>query len=124
VWLVNTGWTGGPYGAGERMRIDHTRNMVRAALSGALDDVPYEPDPVFGVEVPLRVPDVPDEVLRPRGTWADPTAYDVKARELAEMFVENFEDYADGVSEAVRGAGPKVERPQRERIRTDEAPTD
>jgi phosphoenolpyruvate carboxykinase (ATP) len=106
------------------MRIDHTRNMVRAALSGALDDVPYEPDPVFGIEVPLRVPDVPDEVLRPRGTWADPTAYDVKARELAEMFVENFEDYADGVSEAVRRAGPKVERPQRERVRTDEAPTD
>jgi phosphoenolpyruvate carboxykinase (ATP) len=124
VWLVNTGWTGGPYGVGERLRIDHTRNMVRAALSGALTDVPYEPDPVFGIDVPLRVPGVPARVLRPRETWADPSAYDLKARELAELFVENFEDYAGGVSEPVRGAGPRVDRPQRQRIRIDEAPTD
>src|SRR6188508_2609122 len=83
VWLVNTGWTGGPYGTGERMRIDHTRTMVRAALSGALDRVPYEPDPVFGIEVPTEVPGVPSEILRPRDTWPDPAAYDAKARELA-----------------------------------------
>ena len=69
VWLVNTGWTGGPYGIGERMRIDHTRTMVRAALSGALDKVKYEDDPIFGVAVPTSVPGVPSEVLRPRSTW-------------------------------------------------------
>ena len=106
VWLVNTGWTGGPFGEGHRMRIDHTRNIVRAALSGALADVPYEVDPIFGVEVPTIVPDVPSDVLRPRDTWADPDAYDAKARELAAMFVENFAAYADGVSDAVRAAGP------------------
>ncbi|MBW3613257.1 MAG: phosphoenolpyruvate carboxykinase (ATP), partial [Chloroflexi bacterium] len=109
VWLVNTGWTGGPYGTGERMRIDHTRTMVRAALQGKLADVEYELDPVFGVEVPLHVPGVPDEVLRPRDTWPDPDAYDAKARELARMFAENFETYADGVSAEVRSAGPRVD---------------
>jgi phosphoenolpyruvate carboxykinase (ATP) len=126
VWLVNTGWTGGPYGIGERMRIDHTRTMVRAALSGALDKVKYEEDPIFGVAVPTSVPGVPSDVLRPRSTWTDPAAYDEKARELAHMFAENFEDYSDGVSDAVRAAGPRVEaiadRPKR--IRRDEAPTD
>ncbi|MDQ4036674.1 MAG: phosphoenolpyruvate carboxykinase (ATP) [Chloroflexota bacterium] len=111
VWLVNTGWTGGPYGTGERMGIDHTRTMVRAALGGALADVPYETDPVFGVEVPTLVPGVPDEILRPRATWADPVAYDAQARELAAMFVENFADYADGVPPEVRAAGPRLELP-------------
>jgi phosphoenolpyruvate carboxykinase (ATP) len=109
VWLVNTGWTGGPVGTGERMAIDHTRIMVRAALSGALADVPYETDPVFGASVPTHVPGVPDEILRPRATWPDPVAYDAKAGELAAMFADNFTDYADGVSEAVRTAGPRVE---------------
>jgi phosphoenolpyruvate carboxykinase (ATP) len=108
VWLVNTGWTGGPYGTGERMRIDHTRNMVRAALSGALADVSYETDPVFGVAVPTTVPGVPDDILRPRNTWPDGDAYDAKARELAAMFVANFAAYADGVDESVRDAGPSV----------------
>jgi phosphoenolpyruvate carboxykinase (ATP) len=110
VWLVNTGWTGGPYGTGERMRIDHTRVMVRAALQGRLADVEYELDPVFGVEVPLQVPGVPDEVLRPRDTWPDPEAYDAKARELASMFAANFEAYADGVPDEVRAAGPRLDR--------------
>jgi phosphoenolpyruvate carboxykinase (ATP) len=108
VWLVNTGWTGGPHGIGERMRIDHTRVMVRAALSGALDDVEYEVDPVFGVEVPTSVPGVPSDILRPRDTWPDPDAYDAKANELAGMFVDNFAVYADGVDEDVRAAGPRV----------------
>jgi phosphoenolpyruvate carboxykinase (ATP) len=108
VWLVNTGWTGGPYGTGERMRIDHTRTMVRAALSGALADVEYDLDPIFGVEVPLSVPGVPDDILHPRSTWADPEAYDAKAQELAAMFVENFSVYADGVDPEVRDAGPRV----------------
>jgi phosphoenolpyruvate carboxykinase (ATP) len=107
-WLVNTGWTGGPVGVGHRMAIDATRNMVRAALNGQLRDVEYEVDPVFGVEVPKSVPGVPTEVLRPRDTWADKDAYDAKARELARMFAENFKDYEDGVSEAVRQAGPRI----------------
>jgi phosphoenolpyruvate carboxykinase (ATP) len=109
VWLVNTGWTGGPYGTGQRMSIDHTRTMVRAALRGMLASVGYEVDPVFGVEVPVTVPGVPDEVLRPRDTWPDPTAYDAKARELAAMFADNFSAYADGVDENVRTAGPRIE---------------
>ncbi|MEO5704629.1 MAG: phosphoenolpyruvate carboxykinase (ATP) [Candidatus Limnocylindrales bacterium] len=106
VWLVNTGWTGGPYGVGTRMNIDHTRNMVRAALSGALRDVPTVLDPIFRVAVPVEVPGVPTEVLVPRNTWADPDAYDTAARKIAHMFHENFEAYASGVSEAIRDAGP------------------
>ncbi|HEY7970518.1 MAG TPA: phosphoenolpyruvate carboxykinase (ATP) [Candidatus Limnocylindrales bacterium] len=109
AWLVNTGWTGGPYGTGERMNINHTRSMVRAALSGALDDVEFELDPVFGVEVPRTCPDVPSGVLRPRATWADGAAYDRQAGALARMFVENFAAYADGVSDAVRAAGPRAD---------------
>jgi phosphoenolpyruvate carboxykinase (ATP) len=108
AWLVNTGWTGGPYGTGERMNIIHTRSMVRAALSGALDDVATVPDPIFGVEVPTSCPDVPAEVLQPRSTWADPEAYDREAAALARMFHENFAAYADGVPESVRRAGPVV----------------
>ncbi len=106
VWLVNTGWTGGPYGTGERMNIAHTRNMVRAALSGALADVPTQVDPVFGLAIPVAVPGVPTDVLTPRDTWADPSAYDVAARRIAGMFHANFESYADGVGPEVRAAGP------------------
>jgi phosphoenolpyruvate carboxykinase (ATP) len=109
VWLVNTGWTGGPYGTGERMRIDHTRTMVRAALQGRLAHVDYELDPVFGVEVPTSVPGVPSEVLRPRDTWPDKAAYDAKAAELAAMFTENFAAYADGVPAEVVAAGPVID---------------
>jgi phosphoenolpyruvate carboxykinase (ATP) len=108
VWLVNTGWTGGPYGTGYRMNINHTRQMVRAALDGLLDGVPTRSDPVFRVEVPLAVPDVPAEVLDPRSTWADPEAYDRLAAELAGMFEANFAAYADGVSAAIRNAGPRA----------------
>jgi phosphoenolpyruvate carboxykinase (ATP) len=108
AWLVNTGWTGGPYGTGERMNINHTRSMVRAALSGALDGVPTVVDPIFGVEVPTTCPGVPAEVLQPRSTWADGAAYDRQARALARMFAENFDAYADGVSAGVRAAGPTV----------------
>jgi phosphoenolpyruvate carboxykinase (ATP) len=106
VWLVNTGWTGGTYGTGERMAIDHTRNMVRAAINGELEGVATVEDPVFRVAVPVSVPGVPDAVLVPRATWADPIAYDATARRLATMFHENFAKYADGVSEAIRHAGP------------------
>jgi phosphoenolpyruvate carboxykinase (ATP) len=82
--------------------------MVRAALSGALDDVEYETDPVFGVEVPTSCPDVPAEFLRPRDTWPDGEAYDRQAASLARMFAENFAAFADGVSESVRASGPRV----------------
>jgi phosphoenolpyruvate carboxykinase (ATP) len=109
AWLVNTGWTGGPYGTGERMDINHTRSMVRAALDGRLDGVPTVTDPIFGVEVPTSCPDVPSELLQPRTTWADPDAYDRQARALAHMFVENFAAYADGVSPSVRAAGPRID---------------
>ena len=127
VWLVNTGWTGGPYGTGQRMGIDHTRTMVRAALQGKLADVPYETDPTFGMAVPTVVPGVPSEVLRPRDTWTDTAAYDAKARELAAMFADNFAAYADGVAEGVRTAGPRVDASSKmpsSAIKTDEAPTD
>ena len=108
AWLVSTGWTGGPYGTGQRMNITHTRNMVRAALDGRLDGVPTVTDPVFGVEVPTSCPGVPEEVLQPRGTWPDPAAYDRQAGELARMFVENFRRFEDGVTEGIRSAGPRI----------------
>jgi len=106
-WLVNTGWTGGPYGVGHRMKLDYTRAMVTAALSGALDDVETRIDPVFGLRIPVRVPGVPDEVLDPRSTWSDPAAYDAQAAQLAAMFRENFKKFEAQVSEAVRAAGPR-----------------
>ena len=108
AWLVNTGWTGGPYGHGHRMDITHTRQMVRAALNGHLADVPTRTDPIFGFEVPVHVPDVPEYVLWPRETWSDPDAYDRQARKLALMFVENFRQFEDGVSSAVAAAGPRA----------------
>jgi phosphoenolpyruvate carboxykinase (ATP) len=109
VWMVNTGWTGGPYGVGQRMDIQQTRDMVRAALDGALEGVPTVTDPVFGVRVPTAVPGVPSEVLMPRATWSDGDAYDVQARKLARMFVENFERFTDRVSPEVAGSGPRVD---------------
>ena len=106
VWLVNTGWTGGRYGIGSRMKLGYTRAMLAAALEGRLDDAPHTVDPVFGLQVPSRVPGVPDEVLLPRGTWADGSQYDAAAAELAAMFKSNFERFAGGASAAVRAAGP------------------
>jgi len=106
VWWINTGWSGGPYGVGERMSIEHTRAIVNACLDGRLSGVPTRAHPVFGVAVPERCPGVPDEVLEPRNTWADKGAYDRQARMLAARFAENFEKYADEVSEEVKSAGP------------------
>ncbi len=108
VWLVNTGWTGGPYGTGERMNIAYTRAMVRAALDGRLAKATTRTDPVFGFEVPRTCPDVPTEFLDPRATWADKEAYDRQAAHLATMFGANFEAYASGTSGAIRAAGPSV----------------
>jgi phosphoenolpyruvate carboxykinase (ATP) len=106
VWLVNTGWTGGPYGVGSRMKIAHTRAMINAALSGALDNVGYERDPIFNLDVPTSCPNVPAEVLTPRNTWKDPAAYDVQAKNLAQMFVDNFKKFEATASAAVKAAGP------------------
>ena len=106
VWLVNTGWSGGPFGVGKRMKLQHTREMIHAALGGKLDSVAMEPDPIFGLRIPAEVPGVPREVLRPRDTWADGAAYDEQARKLAGMFRENFARF-DRADPAVRDAGPR-----------------
>jgi phosphoenolpyruvate carboxykinase (ATP) len=108
VWFINTGWTGGAYGVGSRMAINHTRAIVNAALDGELDDVQTTTDPVFGLSVPVECPGVPAEVLNPRSTWPDAAAYDAQAHKLAGLFQENFSKYADDVPEAVRLAGPLV----------------
>ncbi len=108
VWLVNTGWTGGPYGVGKRMKIAHTRAMITAALAGALDHVKFALDPVFNLEVPTSCPDVPPEVLTPKHTWADKAAYDAQAKKLATMFVENFKRFEATAKPEVKAAGPRV----------------
>jgi phosphoenolpyruvate carboxykinase (ATP) len=106
VWLVNTGWTGGPFGEGHRMPIAATRALLRAALDEGLRSVEYRLDPIFGFEVPISVPGVDDALLDPRSTWADAAAYDAKARELAAMFRDNFEQFAGSAGTAVAAAGP------------------
>ena len=108
VWLINTGWTGGPFGEGHRMPIQATRALLHAVLSGTLEQVEFREDPVFGFRVPVTAPGVEDQLLLdPRSTWADPEAYDRKARELARMFRENFARHADA-SPAVVAAGPRT----------------
>src|SRR5207249_6256034 len=107
VYLINTGWSGGPYGIGKRMNIHHTRRMVTAALTGELDIVKYRHDGVFNLDVPTSCPDVPSEVLDPRNTWSEKDAYDHSARNLAQMFVENFKKFGN-VSKEIRDAGPQI----------------
>ena len=106
VYLVNTGWSGGAYGEGNRMKIKYTRAMLNAALDGDLDAVDYITDGRFGFEVPTSCPGVPSEVLQPRTTWTDGEAYDATANQLAEMFNDNFKRYEAGVSPAVNAAAP------------------
>src|SRR5918994_439613 len=105
VWLVNTGWTGGPYGVGSRMKIAHTRGMITAALTGQLDNVTYQKHPIFNLDVPTTCPGVPDSVLDPRGTWPDAGTYDEQARKLAGMFVENFKTFEKDVAPSVKEVG-------------------
>lgn len=107
LWMINTGWTSGPHGVGYRIRIPHTRAMLNAALAGDLDEVEYVEDPVFGLMVPVEVPGVPTELLQPRGTWDDASAYDAQATKLAGMFEVNFRQYAEDVYQSVIDAGPK-----------------
>ena len=108
VWLVNTGWSGGAYGTGSRMKIAFTRAMISAALEGALDGTPYERDPAFGLEIPTTCPGVPSEVLNPRRAWTNPSDYDAQARKLAAMFVENFKKFSGDVAGDVSAAGPRA----------------
>lgn len=108
VWLINTGWSGGPYGEGERIKLHFTREMVKAVLNGKLKQAPTRIDPIFGLTVPLSCPYVPAEILDPRNTWKDTEAYDRKAFELAAMFEKNFAENAGDVPEEIKGAGPKT----------------
>ncbi len=106
VWLVNTGWIGGPHGVGKRVPLAYTRAMVTAAISGVLDEVTFRPDPTFGVSVPTSVPNVPVEILTPRSTWSDSGAYDTQAHKLARMFAQNFKAHAAALGPDVAAAGP------------------
>lgn len=112
-WLINTGWTGGPHGVGNRIKIAYTRAMVNAVLNGDLNNVEYRKDPIFGLMVPTHVEGVPDEVLDPRSTWSDPEEYDAKAYDLAAKFNTNFKKYEEGAAQEIRDAAPKsrVENP-------------
>jgi phosphoenolpyruvate carboxykinase (ATP) len=106
VWLVNTGWTGGPYGIGQRMKLAHTRALITAALEGKLDEAEFEDFPVFNLQIPRNCPGVPSEILHPGNTWDDPSAYQKKAMELARLFIHNFSKYAAGVSDEIKAAAP------------------
>jgi phosphoenolpyruvate carboxykinase (ATP) len=105
VWLLNTGWTGGAYGVGQRFKLAYTRAMVAAIYSGALAGAKFTPDEIFGLPIPDAVPGVPGEVLNPRNTWKDKGAYETQARKLAKLFREN--DATFDMPEAVRKAGPR-----------------
>ncbi|WP_084122307.1 phosphoenolpyruvate carboxykinase (ATP) [Aquiflexum balticum] len=107
VWLINTGWTGGPYGVGSRMKLKYTRAMISAALEGKLDHVAYRKHSVFGIGIPESCPNVPDHVLSPRATWEDKAAYDLKARELGTAFIQNFEKYLDFATDDILAGAPK-----------------
>ena len=108
AWLVNTGWTGGPFGVGSRMSLKHTRSIIDAIHENTLDNVEYTTDPLFGLAIPTSCPNVPSEVLIPKNTWADSAAYDKQARKLAELFRDNFKKYEEGSSDAIINAGPNL----------------
>ena len=108
VWLVNTGWSGGSYGVGARMKLSYTRAMITAALNGELDNVNFETLPVFGLQYPVSCPNVPSEILNPKATWADKSAYDNKIADLASKFVKNFEQYAAQANKEIMDAAPRV----------------
>jgi phosphoenolpyruvate carboxykinase (ATP) len=110
VWLVNTGWSGGSYGVGGRIKLAYTRAIITAALNGELDKVHFETLPVFGLEMPMACPHVPSEILNPRNTWDDKDAYDEKANQLAFAFVKNFGQYADFANEEILAAAPKINK--------------
>ncbi|MDX1652528.1 MAG: phosphoenolpyruvate carboxykinase (ATP) [Brumimicrobium sp.] len=108
VWLINTGWSGGAYGTGSRIKLKYTRAMITAALKGQLDSVEYVSDDIFGLKMPVSCPEVPSEMLNPKNTWNDKAAYDAKANDLARSFVKNFQTFEAGASEEILNAAPKV----------------
>lgn len=108
VWLINTGWSGGAYGVGSRIKLRYTRAMITAAMNGLLDNVEYKTHQVFGLAMPTAVPDVPTELLHPRATWASTDVYDATANKLASSFVKNFQKYADNANDEILAAAPKV----------------
>lgn len=107
-WLVNTGWTSGAYGVGSRMKIEHTRALLNAALDGSLEKVVMQTDPIFGFQVPSEAPGVPPEILNPRNTWSNPSDYDAQAKKLALLFHQNFNQFKDQSPESVIAAGPEI----------------
>ena len=109
VWLINTGWSGGAYGVGSRMKLSYTRSMITAALTGKLDSVKYEILPIFGLQTPIECADVPSDILNPRNTWRDRDAYDATANKLAASFVKNFEQYANAANDEIMAAAPKTD---------------
>jgi phosphoenolpyruvate carboxykinase (ATP) len=108
VWLINTGWSGGAYGVGSRMKLSYTRAMITAALEGDLNDVSYTQHPIFGVAMPNTCPNVPEMLLNPRNTWEDKAAYDAQSDKLAHLFNDNFAKFADGATEEIKAAAPKA----------------
>jgi phosphoenolpyruvate carboxykinase (ATP) len=108
VWMINTGWSGGVYGVGERIKLRYTRAMITAALNGSLDKTTFAQMPVFGLSMPTECPDVPAEILNPRNTWADKAAYDAKCKDLAQSFVDNFSRFADKAGHDIMSAAPKI----------------
>ncbi|NBW70933.1 MAG: phosphoenolpyruvate carboxykinase (ATP), partial [Bacteroidetes bacterium] len=108
VWMVNTGWTGGEFGVGERIKLKYTRQMLSQAIDGKLDKVEYVKDPIFGFQLPIQVSGVPSKLLIPRYTWEDAIEYDKKARKLAQMFVSNFEQFKSQASEQILQAAPRI----------------
>jgi phosphoenolpyruvate carboxykinase (ATP) len=109
VWLINTGWTGGAYGTGTRMKLKYTRAMITAALNGELDNVEFKNHEVFGIAKPQSCPNVPSEILNPRNTWEDPELYDKKAIELAQKFKANFAKFEEFANAEILAGAPKTE---------------
>ncbi|MGF7230043.1 phosphoenolpyruvate carboxykinase (ATP), partial [Arachidicoccus sp.] len=108
VWLINTGWSGGAFGSGKRINLKYTRAMISAAINGDLEDVAYVPHDIFGILKPQSCPNVPDEILNPRGAWNNKEAYDMQAHRLAKLFIENFKKYEDRASPEILSAAPKL----------------
>jgi phosphoenolpyruvate carboxykinase (ATP) len=107
VYLINTGWSGGPYGVGERIKIEYSRAMVTAAIIGSLDIVKFSHNDIFNLDIPTECPGVPSEILESRNTWVDKDSYDLSAKKLSQMFVDNFKKF-ENISDEIRLAGPKL----------------
>ena len=108
VYLVNTGWTGGPYGVGNRMKLKYTRNMVTAALNGSIEKSTFIHDDLFNLDIPTKIDDCPDDILNPRDTWNDKNAYDEQAKKLAKMFKDNFDKKYPHMPDSIKNAGPRA----------------